>query len=254
MPKEEKFNPIAKLPILPGTEAASDDDVTNVIDSTYPPIPAEKISEIEKELKKPKIEIRVKPSEPAKVIVKEEEKDQLFSVRVIILVCLVALVIFGIFLTLTIVPKIFKNVTNFSQSFGSLFMSNKVATTTNVTPAVTATIPIVSTPTPSPTAPTYNQPTPTPTNNAPVNSAPAKIVSNLISTQAIGNRIIARFNVQNIGGTTSGTWSFTATLPSSITPTYHSVAQNPLAPKSGVIYTLTFTATEDLPIQISILQ
>jgi hypothetical protein len=245
MPKDNKFNPIVQLPMLPGAEVASEEAVANLVDSTYPP-------------KAPHISVHLKGArrpEPEEVIVEKEEGKNMTVIRAVILVGLIVLVIFGIFLTLNLVPKLASSVSGFSKAFTSIFVSNKPATpaTTGTStqavataqPAATSTAQTVA------TVPVANQSTATQPATAPVKT-PAKIVPNILATNAIGNRVTVVFNIQNNGGTTSGPWSFSATLPSSQTPTYYSVAQAPLAPKSGVIYTLGFNASQDLPVQIAV--
>jgi hypothetical protein len=232
MPKE-KFNPIAELPLLPGAEIADDEKQTNIIDSTYPPI-----EHPDKDSEKLLIGNLLKNDAGVtlnKLDTKKESSRHLVIVRATILACLIAVVIFGIFLTLKFVPKIAGNMSNFSQSFSSLIVPNK-------------TIGPVSTSTPN-QIPAYIPPTATSTTKT-----PAKLAVNILSTNIINNRTTVVFNVQNIGGTTSGIWSFSATLPSNATPKYYSVVQNALTPQSGVIYTLEFTADQytNTPIQITI--
>jgi hypothetical protein len=129
------------------------------------------------------------------------------------------------------------NISNFSKHF-----STNPSTTSTSTQ--TTTIPLVATST--------QQTVATISTTAPQQKTPAKLVATILSTNAIDNQVIVKFNIQNIGGTTSGKWSFVATLPSNITPKYYSVTQAPLTPQSGVIYTLNFTADTDLPVQITI--
>lgn len=261
----EKFNPIAQLPILPGITIASDevaaDIKADVVDSTYPPL-----EPLNKEDKRPQIEIRIKPPTEEELQDDTPEKKHLMMVRAAIFLSIVLIVFIGIFLTLTTVPKIFSNASDFSKSFSSLFISKKIATTTNVSNQAPVYIPLIATSTPTAIVVTSNpivtkpitvQPvveTPSATTYQP--KSPAKIISNIISTNIIGNRTIVKFNVQNVGETTSGVWSFAATLPSSATPKYYSVAQRALTPKSGVVYTLGFTQDQytNTPVQITIYQ
>jgi hypothetical protein len=258
MPKE-KFNPIAELPILPGAEIVDDEKETNLIDSTYP-----STEPLNKDTKKPQIEIRLKPEDPDEAVIYPKEtkaSKNIIGVRLIVLGCLILLVLLGIFATISFMPKLASNVSNFSKSFTSIFASKKTPSptlTSTSTPAEpVAVIPLVAT-----TTPKVIQTLPTVTNQpnsaSPVISAqpkyPSKLVATILSTNIVYGRTIVRFNIQNVGGTTSGSWSFAATLPSNITPVYYSVVQAPLAPQSGVIYTLGFTANQysNFPIQINI--
>jgi hypothetical protein len=242
---KDKFNPIGQLPILPGAEATNQETAVNLVDSTYPP-------------KAPHIEVHLKGTrrpEPEEVIIEKEESKNLTVIRAVILVGLIILVIFGIFLTLNLVPKLAGSVSGFSKAFTSIFVSNKTATpaTTSTSTQAVATVQPVATSTVQTVAtiPMANQSTATQPTAAPAKT-PAKLVSNILATNAVGNRVTVVFNIQNNGGTTSGPWSFSATLPSSQTPTYYSVTQAPLTPQSGVIYTLGFNANQDLPIQVAV--
>jgi hypothetical protein len=238
MPKE-KFNPIAELPLLPGVDIANDEVVTNIIDATYPPIDGPNKNTVN-----PQIEIRLKEEKLEETTTEKENGKRLVIVRTIILICLIVLVFIGIFLTLSFVPKMASNISNFSKS---LFVSQKTAgPSTTSTSTQTSTIPLVATST--------TQTIATISTTTPQQKTPAKLVATILSTNAIGNQVIVKFNIQNIGGTTSGKWSFVATLPSNATPKYYSVTQAPLTPQSGVIYTLGFNANQDLPVQIVVSQ
>lgn len=233
MPKE-KFNPIAKLPTLPGEDAANDELRSNTTDSTYPPT-----EPLNNEIKKTQLEINSKPIKSDEAENEKNKKRHLAVIRITIIVLLAILIFLGILLTLRVVPKIISNVPNFGQTFRSLFVSD-VSNISNISdsdttqtslPAATSTPPLsnaVSTST-YPTA-TYQPKT------------PARLLVGILSTNTFGNRTFVRFNVQNVGGTPSGTWSFSANLPSSETPTYYSNIQNSIAPQNGIIYTLGFIA------------
>lgn len=241
----EKFNPIAKLPILPGSEIANDDLQTSIIDATYPPIdgPNEKM--------KPQIEVRVKPAKSTESTDRSGQipgSKRLAMIRLTILISLIVLVLAGILLTLQLVPKVMSSLPNVSQSFAYLFNSKKSTTATST--QYVALVPMKETPAAKTPAPIVKSPTPAVVKT----ESPAKLVANIVSTTAVGNRVQVVFDIQNVGGKTSGAWSFSATLPSQINPKYYSVLQSPLLPQSGVINTLTFTADQDLPIQISINQ
>lgn len=254
MPKD-KFNPIAQLPILPGTEIASDEKQTNIIDSTYPPIDTPT-----GEIKKPQIEIRIKPSEVEDPMDQTKEGKRLTAVRLTILISLIVLVFAGILLTFQLVPKLMSSFSGANQPLGMLI------TSTSTNQQVPATIPLVVAPTLSiPTAAVTVSPMKPAITTSPVIApiaiatqpkTPAKIIANLISTDIVGNQALVKFNVQNIGGTTSGSWSFAVNLPSNITPKYYSQTQSPLTPGSGVINTLAFSADQylELPALVAIYQ
>lgn len=63
------------------------------------------------------------------------------------------------------------------------------------------------------------------------------------STNAIGlsDTAAVRFEIKNTGTASTGGWYFNASLPSSPTYQYHSVAQQSLAPGDRIEYTLRFT-------------
>lgn len=56
-----------------------------------------------------------------------------------------------------------------------------------------------------------------------------------------GQKIAVQFEVRNVGGTNSSTWSFNANLPSSYQSNYYSGLQNSLAPGQVQTFTLGFT-------------
>lgn len=235
MPKE-KFNPIAEFPILPGAEIASDEKQSNIIDATYPPI-----EPLKNKSKLPNLEMYIKEKKPEKMVIENINKNKLFVIRAVIVTILVVLILVGIFLTLNFIPRIASNVSDYSKSLATIFVStNKATTTASTTPTKK-----VATTSKAKTVVT------TPTKII-QQKTPAKLVVNILSTEAIGNRVIVRFNVQNIGGTTSGKWSFSAKLPSTFTPNYYSVVQNSITPQSGIIYTLGFDADQDLPVLITL--
>lgn len=100
---------------------------------------------------------------------------------------------------------------------------------------------------PEPTTPTTPRPT-TPTNprptNPPAQTGPAnlRVVITSISTDASG-MTTATFDIANVGGSTSGTYYFNATLPTSPMQTYASQPQNPLGVGSHIVNTLRFAPT-----------
>ena len=231
--KDEKFNPIANLPpTLPGAEIV-DDVEPYTVDPKIQPTETK-----EAEHKSPQIEIRMKP--PAA----EEEEDQtvegkrLTIIRIAVLVSLIVLVLAGILLTIAVVPKIMSGVSNFNRSISAfLTPQNKTTSTTVTSNKVPAYIPLVATSTISSNKPVVT----TSTSTEKIAKTPASLVSSIVSTNSVYGRTTIKFNIQNVGDSTSGRWSFSVKLPSSVTPVYYSAEQSALAPQSGVIYTLGFT-------------
>jgi|GEM_PF-4952961 len=276
MPKE-KFNPIAQIPNLPGATIQDLSDIMNKDMESHTPPPKYPPTEVFNNTSdKPMIEIRLKkldqsdpeaPKEPTKDEKKAEESIGI--TRIVIFIILIVLIFAGIYFTLRIVPALIGKISNSSQSFTSLFISKNTATpVTNSENEVPATVPVntyVATSTaivPAATSTTSYKPAVAAGNGYsgqnPTNytqpKTPARIVSSVISATPYGNRTIVRFNIQNVGGTTSGAWSFSVALPSSVTPVYYSQIQNALTPQSGVIYTLQFTQDQyaNAPIQVTI--
>jgi hypothetical protein len=87
------------------------------------------------------------------------------------------------------------------------------------------------TPTPTPTKPTYNTP-----------SGPSDLSVSIVSATVdqYGNGTVV-FDITNIGGSSSGTYYFTAQLPTRTGYAYTSPAQVSLAPQSHIVSTLRFT-------------
>lgn len=100
------------------------------------------------------------------------------------------------------------------------------------------TTPPVSSPNPTPATP---RPTPTPTPN-PRPATPADLSVTILSvTEEPGGVKAVSFDIKNVGGTTSGTYYFTAQLPTSQPYTFSSQPQSPLSPGSHVVSTLRFS-------------
>jgi len=100
---------------------------------------------------------------------------------------------------------------------------------------------VIPTPTPTPTP----QPTPTPTPvPTPRPATPADLSVYIVSVipDAAGVTTVT-FSIANNGGTSSGTYYFTAQLPTSQAYTYSSPAQASLAPGAHIVNTLRFTQT-----------
>jgi hypothetical protein len=224
---EERFNPIAKLPTLPGGEIVNDEIESNIIDSTYPP-------------KQPPVEAHTEKASDK--LAKEEAKNKrLMIIRTVILIGLVAFIFLGIFITLNYLPRIAGNASNFSKSFASIFVSKKTpspALTSTSTPTQTKTL--VAVPQTATSTALATIATPRTASYSKSYSKPARLVVGVLSTNTIGDKTFVRFNVQNVGNAPSGQWSFSATLPANTAPTYYSGVQNSIGGQSGIIYTLAF--------------
>lgn len=118
-----------------------------------------------------------------------------------------------------------------------LFIPTGAGTQAQGISAITVT-PRVATSTPTTTKPDTKPQTST----EPVTHGPADLSVRItgISVDAYGNGI-ATFDIANIGGSSTGTWYFTAQLPTQTPYTYSSPAQAPLAPGSHIVNTLNFT-------------
>jgi hypothetical protein len=258
---DKKFNPIVQLPTLPGAEIAQD-FAPHTPPEKYPPTEV-----TNKNGDKPRVEIRMKPAEskePEELQDQNTESKRLTLIRAVILVCLIVLILAGILLTIQVVPQIISKVSNIGGTFNYLFVSKKTNTANN-TPSsislVATTTPnqnnIFSTTTSANTS-AINNVSNNNNNNNQVDAqnaavkTPAKLIAMVMSTEIVGNRTYVKFNVQNVGGTTSGKWSFTAKLPSSATPVYYSQIQNPLSPFSGIFFTMGFVDDRDTPVEITI--
>jgi hypothetical protein len=127
-----------------------------------------------------------------------------------------------------------------TQAQGSASVTINAAGTPPIpTPAPTPTPTPIPTPTPQPT-PT---PTPTPT-PMPRPATPPDLSVYIISVTPDASGIATvTFSIANNGGTSSGTYYFTAQLPTSQAYTYASPAQVSLAPGAHIVNTLRFTQT-----------
>ncbi len=128
---------------------------------------------------------------------------------------------------------------------------NTITITVNNTkltgPVTATTTPVTPKPKPATTTPVTPQPKPTQPAIADLKISLMKIGyldtnGNFVPSTVIpsGYRAAIMFNVQNIGDKNTGTWAFTAYLPSQSNPVYSSAIQQNIAPGSGVIYTLGF--------------
>ncbi|MBI5644845.1 hypothetical protein HY970_01990 [Candidatus Kaiserbacteria bacterium] len=81
-----------------------------------------------------------------------------------------------------------------------------------------------------------------PSQNREPSSGPADLVATIISiTNEPGGTVAAQFNISNMGGSSTGTYYFTASLPTAQPYTYMSDPQPSLAPGAHVVNTLRFT-------------
>ncbi|MBI4079774.1 hypothetical protein HY414_00910 [Candidatus Kaiserbacteria bacterium] len=115
--------------------------------------------------------------------------------------------------------------------------------TVRVSPILSTTPAPTPTPTPEPTpAPTPTpEPAPAPAPAA-ASSAPADLSVRIISVSVdAGGNGVATFDIANIGGSMSGTYYFSATLPTQSGYVYTSPAQAPLAPQAHIVSTLRFS-------------
>lgn len=113
------------------------------------------------------------------------------------------------------------------------------APSTPVTPEPTKPEPTVPEPTtPKPTTPKPTTPKPT----TPVSTGPADLAVTLtsVTVDSYGNGT-AVFHISNVGGSSTGSYYFTAQLPTMQPYTYVSPAQSSLAPGSYIVNTLRFT-------------
>ena len=106
------------------------------------------------------------------------------------------------------------------------------------------------TPTPAPTPTPTPAPAPVP---APAPKTPADLSVRItsVTTDGYGNGT-AVFDIVNVGGTSSGTYYFTANLPTQSGYTYTSPAQSSLAPGSHIISTLRFSQAASGVFSVSI--
>lgn len=128
-----------------------------------------------------------------------------------------------------------------STSSGQAVTRAQGSATVEILPSVSST----PTPTPAPSAPKTPTPTPTPTPKPAAPATPAapadlsvRIIS--VSIDGMGNGV-ATFDITNVGGSSSGTYYFSANLPTQNGYAYNSPAQSSLAPQAHIVSTLRFT-------------
>ncbi|MBI4093774.1 hypothetical protein HY417_02320 [Candidatus Kaiserbacteria bacterium] len=98
-----------------------------------------------------------------------------------------------------------------------------------------------------PVQPTSPAPTPAPTQSptpkpSPAPASPADLSVRIISVSVdAGGNGTAIFDIANVGGSVSGVYSFTASLPTQSGYTYASPVQSSLAPQAHIVSTLRFS-------------
>ena len=133
--------------------------------------------------------------------------------------------------------------------------------TVTVNPLASAVPQATPAPTPTPTPVPISNPAPTPAPQ-PL-PAPSPRPHKQITSADLSVRIISAytdpsgtasvtFDIANVGGSPSGTYSFTAQLPTTQPYTYASPIQPPLIPGSHVVNTLRFTQAQSGVVSISI--
>ncbi|MBI2610857.1 hypothetical protein HYW60_02900 [Candidatus Kaiserbacteria bacterium] len=115
---------------------------------------------------------------------------------------------------------------------------------------------VTPSPTPIPTGAPEPTPEPTPTPEpepAPSPRLPADLSVRIISVSVdMSGNGIAIFDITNVGGTDSGTYYFSASLPTQTGYTYASPAQNPLAREAHIVSTLRFSQARGGVFSVSI--
>ncbi len=221
---DQKFNPIAdaNLPPLPGQDvtydAVKENTQTAPTDATSEPIAS--TPKIQKEI--------IFQTEEPKVVENNDQRKAFLQKVAIFFILLV--IIIGIILIVQTLPKLI----NSTQSIISKNSTTTSATTQN-TSAKTASTTLSQTAIPQVTTTTKTQ--------YPSTNLKSDLAVKIFAVNNVGGRVDVHFNVENIGGSTSGPWTFSATLPSTVTPIYYSEVQTALSSKSGVVYTLGFSPT-----------
>src|SRR3990167_5079959 len=121
------------------------------------------------------------------------------------------------------------------------------------TTVIPADIPVAPTPTPEPAPQPTPAPEPVPAPTPQPVSTPADLSVRItsVSTDAAGPPAVS-FDIANVGGTSSGTYSFTANLPTQSGYTYASPTQASLAPSAHILNTLRFTQAQSGVVSISL--
>jgi len=126
--------------------------------------------------------------------------------------------------------------------------------TVMITPGATVSAPTpmpAPAPTPSPTPTPTPTPTPRPTPSAPSSPADLQVIITSAYMDASGQGV-ATFIISNVGGSSSGTYYFTADLPTLSGYAYASPAQASLSPGSRVSNTLRFSGARSGVVKVSI--
>ena len=134
-----------------------------------------------------------------------------------------------------------------STSSGQATRQARGSATVKISPAPLE----ITTPAPAPT-PTTPTPTQSPT-PAPVPKTPADLSVRIISVNVdASGQGVATFDIANVGGTSSGTYYFSAQLPVSSGGAYSSSAQTSLAPGAHIVNTLRFSQAVSGTFSVSI--
>ena len=159
-----------------------------------------------------------------------EEKQGFFSnaIAVSVFIIIMAIVIWGLL-----------HIVNLSSSWFASTFSPRSSYTTSQTPAGGVM------PTPVPTNVQQDTRTTTVDNPAPAYHTdtargPADLAVRILSVSS-GNPAVVMFDIANVGGSSSGSYTFTAYLPTADNYVYNSLVQYPLNPGDHVVNTLRFS-------------
>ena len=137
----------------------------------------------------------------------------------------------------------------FMPSSTSTAQAQGSATTT----VVPAEVPVTPAPAPAPAPDPTPAPTPAPAPTPVPVATPADLSVRItsVSTDAGGMTAVS-FDIANVGGTSSGTYYFTAQLPTAQGYSYTSPSQASLAPSAHILNTLRFTQAQSGTVSISV--
>lgn len=171
--------------------------------------------------------------------------------------CGAAFTLGGEDMSISLTPSLVSN-EPFDVPLSIIFMPDATGTqaqgsaTVRISPLASVTPTPTPEPKPEPTTPQTPVPqaiqVPAPSSRLPADLS-VRIIS--VSVDASGNGV-ATFDITNVGGTSSGTYYFTATLPTQTGYTYASPAQSALAPESHIVSTLRFSQARSGTFSVSI--
>jgi len=127
--------------------------------------------------------------------------------------------------------------------------SATITITNGVITAAPAPVPVVETPAPAPAPTPAAAPQATPRPALPADLA----VRGLSVSSDASGAAVATFDIVNLGGTASGSYSFTAQLPTVSGYTYTSPVQSSLSPGSHVVNTLRFTQAQSGAVSVNVI-